>query len=150
MRLNEPTRVNALAKGWMLACRRLVCQGVSMESLLPRDCTLRSLAHQMSAPVEFVRAVFANMAGYQQDCQARLALNCKAARPDYQIEFLIYDEIDGEEVIIPQTAAVFIGSKHIEPTYDDATLDRPWSSHAMTWLEVRQLLGELRGLIQAS
>ncbi|MDW9358925.1 hypothetical protein [Sinorhizobium meliloti] len=120
-----------------------------MKAPLPADCTLWSLKGNLKDPKEFVRQVLGNMTGHQRDCQIRLALDCPALYPDYQVEFFIYDDVEGEEIAFAQTAAVFKGRGHREVTYDGTELNRPWSSKTMTFLEVQQLLGELRGILSS-
>lgn len=130
--------------------RDMECNMNRNKKLLPLDATLRLLARDLKDPHEFVRAVYANMAGHQHDCQVRLALDTRASFPDYQVEFFIYGDVDGEEVAFPQTAAVFNGRNHQEVTYDGTELARPWSLKAMTHPEIRQLHGELRGILPVS
>ncbi|MGO7531701.1 hypothetical protein [Rhizobium leguminosarum] len=114
-----------------------------MKKLLPQDSTLRTLNDVIRSPENFARDVLGNMVGFQRDCQVRLALNSAAKAPDYAVEFLIYDDIDGEEVAFPQTAGVYLGRGHRAVTYDGTVLDRPWSQTAMKYTEVQQLIGEL-------
>lgn len=115
--------------------------------LLPADCRLASAVENLRNPTEFVRAVLANMAGYHKDCQLRIALDSNPRCPDYLIEMLFDDEEDGEVVVHSQSIATFSGKDHVGTLTDGPRLRRPWSSHAMSYSEVQQLLGHLRGMI---
>lgn len=117
-----------------------------MKKQLPRDATLRSIVGELKHQREFVRSVFANMAGHMQDCQVRLALDTGTRSPDYRVEFFIYDEIDGEEVAFPQTADIFSGGTH--KAVDLFETDRNWSTNALGHAEIKQLHGELLGRLQ--
>jgi hypothetical protein len=114
-----------------------------VKRLLPATSTLATLAAEINNAENFARDVLGNMTGHKRDCQVRLALNSAAKAPDYAVEFLIYDDIDGEEVAFPQTAGVYLGRGHRAVTYDGTVLDRPWSQTAMKYTEVQQLIGEL-------
>lgn len=109
-----------------------------------RDRTINDVVASLKDPVEYVRRVFDNMRGYHRDCQVRLALDRKSNPPDYIIDMLIYDEIDGQEAIIPQSIAVFSGRTHNCEEDPEKNMNRLWSETAMTWIEVQALLGKLR------
>lgn len=118
-----------------------------MKKLLPASSTFRTSVGNIPNGPEFVRAAFHNMRGYHGDCQIRLALDSPLSRPIYRVEFFIHDEINGEEVAFPQPAAAFQGTKHRELTYDDAEARSAWSLVAMSYKDMKQLIGELRGLL---
>lgn len=99
----------------------------------------------LADPTEFVRRVLDNMTGYHQECQVRLVIDSAPARPDYGVEMLFEDEVDGERVDIPQPMTVVPGRTHAAVLAIDVPESGHWSSEAMTFAEVQQLLGELRG-----
>lgn len=121
-----------------------------MKRLLPSDCTARSMKMDFKNPEEYVRALFGNMTGYDKECQVRLALDSSPRFPDYQVEMLFYDDENGEEIVHAQSSAVFSGRTHKGELVDHANTFRPWSSQVMSYLEVRTLLGELRGLLPSA
>lgn len=112
---------------------------------LPPDATLATCVHGLKKPEEFVRKVFGNMAGYYRDCQVRLAADSNARAPDYVIEWRVFDEGTGTEVVHEQSVAVFSGRSHAGEVATGENLMRPWCLEAMTWREVQSLLGKLRG-----
>ncbi|MCV3737922.1 hypothetical protein OCK02_17100 [Rhizobium sp. TRM96647] len=117
--------------------------------LLAADCDLETIAGSLRDAVEFVRSVFANMAGYSKDCQVRIALDSNPRCPDYLIEMLFHDEEGGHAIVHAQAIAVFSGKNHVGALADDANIRRTWSSSAMTYSNVQQLLGRLRGVLPA-
>ena len=86
------------------------------------------------------------MTGYYRDCQVRLAVETKGKFPDYLIQMLIFDEETGTEVIHEQSICVCSGRRHDAEVAGADNLMRLWSSAAMRYEDVQQLLGELRGL----
>ncbi|MBX5175329.1 hypothetical protein HJB77_03335 [Rhizobium lentis] len=121
-----------------------------MKPLLSSDSTIRSVKTELKDAMEYVRSAFGNMAGYHKDCQIRLALDSSPRFPDYLVEMLFYDDEDGQEIVRAQTMAVFSGRTHKGELLDDKNISRPWSSQAMSYLEVRTLVGELRGILPPS
>ena len=119
----------------------------NVKRLLPRDSTVRSMKTEFKDAKEYVRSLFGNMGGCFKDCQVRLALDSSPRFPDYQVEMLFYDDEGGEEIVHAQSLAVFSGRTHKGQLVDHINIARPWSSDAMTYLEVQTLLGELRGLL---
>ncbi|PYE88765.1 hypothetical protein C7477_106138 [Phyllobacterium leguminum] len=117
-----------------------------MKPALPPDATLVTIMGLVDNQTEYVRAVLGNMRGYDKDCQVRLSINSNPRRPDYLIEALFYDAIDGEDVAHPQSVAIFNGRTHKGALAVEDTKRRLWSSHAMRFEAVQRLLGELRGL----
>lgn len=117
-----------------------------MKLQLAPDATLRSIVSQLTEPEEFVRAVLFNMRGGKLDMQVRLALDTKASAPDYLLEMLFDDMIDGEEVEIPQSLVVIRGRSHKDLPSPESFF-RPWSDVAMKYADVQQLLGEIRGIL---
>ncbi len=118
-----------------------------MKQLLPSDCDFRSISDELKNPTEFVRAALGNMAGCSQECQVRIALDSNVRFPDYRLEMLFEDGDGGETIIHAQSIAVFSGRKHEGTLSDASNLSRPWSSAAMTYAQIQQLLGELRGIL---
>lgn len=127
----------------MLASAFALWQLIAMA--LPNGSTLRTISTELKAPAEFIRRVLGNMTGLQRDCQVRLLLTSNIRYPDYQVEDFIYDEDDGEERRVPIGAKIVRGRNHKELDYENDTIPTQWSAHAMQYLEVQQLLGELRG-----
>ncbi|WP_141399525.1 hypothetical protein [Rhizobium sophoriradicis] len=84
------------------------------------------------------------MAGLHRDCQVRVSLVSNIRCPDYQIEDFIYDDDDGEEVKIAVPVRIFRGRTHKEVDYESDDLLIGWSSKAMHYGDIQQLLGELR------
>ena len=127
--------------------RDMECNMSRRKNHLPIGSTLASAAENCRKPTEFVRSVFANMAGYHKDSQVRLALDSNPRFPDYLIEMLFSDEEEGESVLHAQSIAVFSGKDHVGALTDEINIRRPWSSEAMSYTDVRQLLGRLRGIL---
>lgn len=119
----------------------------NMKRLLPRDSTVRSMKTEFRDSEEYVRSLLGNMGGCYKDCQVRLALDSSPRFPDYKVEMLFYDDEDDEEIVHAQSLAVFSGRTHKGQLVDHINIARPWSSDAMTYLEVQTLLGEIRGLL---
>jgi hypothetical protein len=118
-----------------------------MKQRLARDATLRTALPLLRVPEEYVRNVFSNMAGMFRDCQVRLFVDSNPAWPDYVIEMLFDDVVDGEEVEVSQSLAVFNGRSHQGDLTKSDDYKRLWSTAAMNWAEVQTLLGELRGIL---
>lgn len=117
-----------------------------MKTAIPADATLRTLAGTLVRSVDFVRSVLENMTGYYQDCQVRAACNSDPRRPDYLLEMLFFDQEDGAEVVHRQSVTVFQGKTQKGACSMDDRAERVWSDSAMSFREVQQLLGDLRGV----
>lgn len=108
------------------------------------ESTLRTLVSGLKNPEEFVRRALGNMLECTRDCQVRVVLDSNTAFPDYVVEMLFDDVVDGEEIEHSQPTAFFKGRNHQGRLIEPADYDRPWSSEAMRFEEVQALIGELR------
>ena len=112
------------------------------------DARIEDVLHTLSDSEEYVRSVVASFLSHQfapDEAVVRLGVSGRGTAPHYSIEQGFVTEI--VERIGPVRAherrAVFHGKSH-KPILEDQWKGISWSSAAMSFAEVRTILGQLR------
>lgn len=114
---------------------------------LPYSATIATVVEGLSEPEEYVRGVFSNMGKRSDGRRVRISVKSNTGAPDYIVDEQVeapLDPDDATELGRSMPIDAFKGSTHKQLTFgkfDDAT---NWSTEAMTWKQVQELLGTVR------
>ena len=113
-------------------------------TIIPNNSTIASIIGKLSDPDGYVAGVFQNAHDCLKACKTsyvRIGIMGKGRSPHYRTE---YDEF-GYTYPIP-IFKTFDGRNHkVLIENDDILLDEHWSSERMSYEQVRELLGQIRG-----
>lgn len=111
---------------------------------LPQTATLATVVDGLAEPEEYVRRIFSQMGKRREDIQVRVSIASDTEAPDYIFDECMGEPADPDDRGHPVPMAAFSGRTH--RPLSCAKTDRPlnWSTSAMSWQQVQDLLGRLR------
>ena len=124
---------------------------------LPDSATIEDVVNTLENPIDYVRQVFGNMTAIRREhgsAVVSIGTTGRGIFPHYRVDpgrsieaihKMLQEEEGGEELLDAHFVA-FHGRNHKQLDWGPGELHgEHWSASHMTWEEVRELLGRLRG-----